>query len=155
MEIPLMKKRFVVVLSMMIAGFLVAPEAFAADATLTGDAYVSSGRSASNFGAQTNLYVGNGNTSFVQFDLSSLPAGTTVGQVAGATLRLYVNRVNTAGAINVLPVTSAWSEGAITFATIPATGTSVGTLQASQAGSYVAVDVTTLVQGWVATPATN
>jgi hypothetical protein len=155
MEILTMKKRLVIVLSMMISGFLVAPEAFGADATLTGDAYISSGRSTSNFGAQTNLYVGNGNTSFLQFDLSTLPAGTTAGQIAGATLRLYVNRVNTAGPINVLPVTSAWSEGLITFATAPTSGTSVATLQASQAGTYVAVDVTTLVQAWVATPATN
>ncbi|MGA8538535.1 MAG: DNRLRE domain-containing protein, partial [Terriglobales bacterium] len=150
-----MKMRLVVVLSMMIPGFFVAREAFGADATLTGDAYISSGRSTGNFGAQTNLYVGNGNTSFLQFDLSTLPAGATSGQIARATLRLNVNRVNTAGPLNVLPVTSAWSESSITFATAPTSSTSVATFEASQPGSYVTVDATTLVQGWVAAPATN
>src|SRR5450755_4270853 len=127
-----MSKRLVFVLSMLTAGLFVAGRAFGADATLTGDAYVSSVRSSGNFGTQTNLYVGNGNTSFLQFDLSTLPAGTTVGQIAGATLRLYVNRVNTAGPVSVLPVTSAWSEGVITSANAPGFDAVVATFAAAQ-----------------------
>jgi len=150
-----MKKRVVFVLSTMIAALFVSGQAFGEDATLMGDTYISSARSGSNFGSQTNLYVGNGNTSFLQFDLATLPAGTTAGQIAKATLLLYVNRVNSAGTINVLPVTSAWSESALTFASTPGLGTSVAALHVSQAGDYLAVDVTALVQGWVSTPASN
>ena len=64
-----------------------------ASATLTGDSFLSTSHPSSKFGGLSNLYVGNGNTALLQFDLSSLPAGTTAGQVASATLRVYVNRI--------------------------------------------------------------
>ena len=67
--------------------------AHATSATLAGDASVNSTRMTTNYGAISNLYVGNGNTSLLQFDLSSLPDGTTSAQIAAATLRFYVNRV--------------------------------------------------------------
>jgi hypothetical protein len=111
--------------------------AYAAQVTLTGDASVSSTRTATNFGTLANLYVGNGNSAFLQFDLSQLPAGITAGQISMATLTLFINRVNAAGTINVAPVTSAWSESTITYSTAPSTGAASTSFAASTAGVYV------------------
>jgi len=71
--------------------------ACASEATLVADAHVSSARPAVNSGTISNLYVGSGYTSLLQFDLSTLPAGTTAAQVTKAILRLYCNRVDTGG----------------------------------------------------------
>jgi hypothetical protein len=64
--------------------------AHAAQATLTGDASVSSTRPTTNLGTLANLAVGNGNTAFLQFDLSQLPASITASQISKATLTLFV-----------------------------------------------------------------
>src|SRR6202051_3003520 len=112
-------------------------------------------RSTTNFGTLVNRYVGNGITALLQFDLSTLPAGVTASQVSRATLTVSVNRVNTGGTVSLSPVTSAWSEPAVTYATIPSIGASVNNFTAAAAGQYVTLDVTSLVQGGVTTPATN
>lgn len=128
---------------------------FAVEATLVADAHVNSAQPAVNSGAISNLNVGGGYTALVAFDLSTLPAGTTGGQVAKAVLRLYCNRVDTAGAVSVAPVDAAWGEYSVTFATLPALGNTMATVQVTEAGAYVTVDVTSLVKGWVGAPATN
>ncbi len=122
---------------------------------MTGDASVSTARPSTNFGTLSNLYVGNGNSAFLQFDLSTLPAGTTSAQIARATLTVFVNRVNTAGSVTLAPATSAWSESSVTSTSAPTLGTTAGIFMASAPGQYVTLDVTTLVQNWVTTPATN
>jgi hypothetical protein len=135
---------------------LLAFTARATDAPLLSDAHISSAHPGTNFGGLTNLAVGNGNTALMQFNLSTLPAGTTSGEIAAATLRLYVNRVNTSGALDLKPVTSAWSEFAVTFNAAPTLGAVVGSpIAVAQADTVILVDVTALVQGWVANPGTN
>ncbi len=129
--------------------------AFGVEATLVADVHVNSARPTMNSGAISNLNVGGGYTALLQFDLSTLPAGTTAAQVSRATLRLYCNRADTGGLVSVQPVNGAWGEYSVTFATVPAFGAAAQVVQVSQAGSYVAVDVTMLVQGWVTAPATN
>ncbi|HEX3968675.1 MAG TPA: DNRLRE domain-containing protein, partial [Edaphobacter sp.] len=129
--------------------------AFAVEATLVADAHVNSARPGVNSGGISNLNVGGGYTALLQFDLSTLPAGTTSAQISRATLRLYCNRVDTAGSVSLQPVNRAWGESTVTFATLPLLGTAAQTVSVSQAGAYVAVDVTALVQGWVIAPATN
>jgi hypothetical protein len=129
--------------------------AHATEVALTGDAHVNLLRSTTNFGTLANLYVGNGFTSLLQFDLSTLPSGLTAGQISRATLTVFVNRVNSGGAVSLSPVTSAWNESAVTYATIPSIGTAINTFTASTAGQYVTLDVTSLVQSWVTAPATN
>ena len=136
-------------------GLVATQAAHATDAVLTGDASVNSAHPTTNYGALSNLYVGNGTTSLLQFDLSVLPSGTTASQISNATLRLYVNRVNAAGSVTVSPVTSSWTESAVTYATAPAIGSSFATFTASNPETFVSVDVTSLVQGWVTTPASN
>jgi hypothetical protein len=129
--------------------------AHATEVALTGDTQVTPARATTNFGTLANLYVGNGNTALLQFDLSTLPSGLTAGQVSRATLTIFVNRVNAGGSVSLSPVTSAWSEAAVTYATIPAIGPSAGSFTAALAGQYVTLDVTSLVQGWVTAPSTN
>ena len=132
-----------------------AAQAFAAEATLVADAHVNSALPGVNSGAISNLNVGGGYTALLQFDLSTLPAGTTAAQVTRATLKLYCNRMNTSGLVSVQPVGGAWGEYSVTYATLPVLRAAVQTMAVSQAGVYVAVDVTGLVQGWVGAPGTN
>jgi hypothetical protein len=134
---------------------LISSTAHATDVALTGDAHVSQLRSTTNFGTLSDLYVGNGNTALLQFDLSTLPSGLTAGQVSRATLTVFVNRVNAGGVVSLSPVNSAWSESTITYATAPTIGTAVNSFTARAAGQYVTLDVTSLVQGWITTPASN
>src|SRR5271168_1603589 len=129
--------------------------AFAVEATLVADAHVNAARPAVNSGAISNLNVGGGYTALLQFDLSTLPTGTTAAQVSRATLRLYCNRMDTAGLVSVQPVGGAWGEYSVTYATLPSLGSAAQVVSVSQAGAYVAVDVTALVQGWVSAPASN
>src|SRR5271170_7502063 len=78
--------------------------AFAVEATLVADAHVNSARPTVNSGTISNLNVGGGYTALLEFDLSTLPVGTTAAQVSRATLRLYCNRMDTAGLVSVQPL---------------------------------------------------
>jgi hypothetical protein len=135
--------------------FAAALPALAVEATLVADAHVNSARPGVNSGAISNLNVGGGYTALLQFDLSTLPAGTTAAQVSRATLRLYCNRMDTAGSVSVQPVGGAWGEYSVTFATLPSLGGAAQTVSVTQAGAYVVVDVTALVQGWVSGTTAN
>ena len=130
-------------------------QAWGAEVALVADAHVNSALPTANSGAISNLDVGGGYTALLQFDLSLLPAGTTAGKVSRAVLRLYCNRVTTPGLVTFAPITGAWGEYSVTYATEPAMGSAAGVFSVSQAGAFVAVDVTSLVQGWVSSPATN
>ncbi|GGG83898.1 DNRLRE domain-containing protein [Edaphobacter dinghuensis] len=130
-------------------------EASALDVTLSGDASVNSAHPGSKYGALSNLYVGNGNTAFLQFDLTGLPVGTTAAQVSRATLTVFVNRVNTAGTVAVSPVTSSWQEDNISSSIAPATGSAIGNFSVSVAGQFISVDVTAQVQSWINTSNSN
>src|SRR4030095_5672557 len=68
----------------------------AAHARLSDAAYTSSATQAKNFGAAPSLIVqarGPRSIAFLKFDLSTLPSGIQPGDVAKATLTLWVNRV--------------------------------------------------------------
>jgi hypothetical protein len=146
----------IVLLGMMCAAWLAAAlPAFAVEATLVADAHVNAALPGNNSGSISNLNVGGGYTALLQFDLSALPMGTTAAQVSRAMLRLYCNRMDTAGVVSVQPVGGAWGEYSVTYATLPSLGSAVQTAQVSQAGAYVVVDVTALVQGWVSGSAAN
>jgi hypothetical protein len=127
----------------------------AVEATLVADAHVNSALPSVNSGAISNLNVGGGYTALMQFDLSGLPAGTTASQISRALLRLYCNRADTPGLVSAQPVNGAWGEYSVTYATLPALGSATQVVQVSQAGAYVTVDVTALVQGWITSSSTN
>ncbi len=134
---------------------LLCGRAFAVETTLVADAHVNLALPTMNSGAISNVNVGGGYTGLMQFDLSLLPAGTTPAQISRAVLRVYVNRVDTAGVISLQPLTGGWSEYGVTYQTLPAMGAAAQVFSVSQAGEFVAIDVTALVQAWVAAPATN
>ena len=129
--------------------------AWGQQATLLGDAHVSSERPTVNSGSLSNLNVGGGYTALVQFDLGTLPVGTTGAQITRATLRVYCNRADTPGVISVQAVGAGWSESSVTYATLPALGPVVQTAAVVSLEEFVTFDVTSTVQGWVNAPATN
>jgi hypothetical protein len=129
--------------------------AYATEGVVVGDAYVNSAHPAMNYGSLSNLYVNSNGTALIQFDLSSLPAGTTASQIGAASLKVYVNRVNTSGLVSVLPVTSAWSESTVTYSTIPTLGSTVASFTPAAAQQFIVIDITSLVQSWVTTPSSN
>jgi Collagen triple helix repeat (20 copies) len=147
-----LRLRLFVMMTVMVGG---AAPGFAAQAVLVADAHVNAALPAVNSGAISNLRVGGGYTALVQFDLSTLPMGTTAAQVSRAVLRLYCNRVDTAGLVSFQSVGGVWGEYSVTYGSLPALGSAAQVVQVSEAGAFVAVDVTALVQGWITAPATN
>ena len=140
---------------LLVMGMCVSGSAWGQQATLVGDAHVSSAQPGVNSGTLSNLNVGGGYTALVQFDLGMLPAGTSPGQIAKATLRVYCNRADVPGVVQAALVGGTWTESSVTYATLPAVGALVQTAQVAGAGEFVTFDVTAAVQGWVGMPATN
>ena len=129
--------------------------AHATEGTVVGDTYVNRSHPSTNYGGLSNLYVSANGTSLIQLDLSSLPAGTTASQIGKATLKLFVNRINSSGLVSMAPVTSSWSEASLTYASMPSLGPTALSFTPTTAGQFVVVDITALVQGWVTTPSSN
>ena len=98
---------------------LAAGPALALDAPLAADATVNATLPANNFGALPTINVGGGATGLLRFDLGTLPAGTTAAQLSKATLVLYVNRVGSTGAVDLLPVNGNWAEATVTAGSQP------------------------------------
>lgn len=81
---------------------------------LTQDSYIIPGNS-SNFGSATTMTAGGPNSAqaLAQFDLTTLPSGTTSANIAGATLSLFVNKVGAPGTVNISVAAGAWSESTV------------------------------------------
>ncbi len=123
--------------------------------TLAADTAVTSTHPATNYGTLSNLYVSGTSTALLRFDLGTLPANARAVDVNRATLRIFVNRVNTPGVVTVSAVNGAWNENAVTAQTLPPTGNAVEVFPVTDEGQFVTVDVTPLVQAWLTTPAKN
>ena len=135
---------------------LAATSSSLAQVTPSADAYTNSASAGTNFGAAVTLGVANTATSnqktYVQFDLSSIPAGFNGSNIAKASLKLYVNSVTTAGSFNVDYVTGPWVEKTITANLSPSLGTTVAgnvPLTTALVHDYVLVDVTPAVVAWL------
>jgi TGF-beta propeptide len=132
--------------------------ASAAHAQITplGDSYVNTADRTTNYGSKTLLDVdGATQTTYIQFNLASIPSGATVSQ---ATLKLYVNAVTTAGSFNVDYATGAWSEGTIDASNAPPLGAAIASnvnVTAADKNQYILVDVTSAVQAWLSGSETN
>jgi hypothetical protein len=120
------------------------------------DSYTSSNTPTANYGTATSLGVVNSTSSiqstYIQFDLSSIPASYTGANVAKATLKLYVNSVAKAGSFNVVLVNGSWSEKTITAGIVPALGTTISAsvpLTTAKLNDYILIDVTTAVDAWL------
>jgi len=153
---PHTMKRLGVSLTLALAAHI----AHAQGPVVSGDTYIQSGSNAStNFGALASVLVGPGagttqNQGLIRFDLSALN-GVQASDVQKAVIWVYVNRVTTAGAIDVYDVTSSWAEGGATWNTAPAQGANQGTIPVTAASQWVGLDITTEVKNWVANPGMN
>lgn len=132
-----------------------AMQASAVELSLTADAHVNAARPSSNSGAISNLNVGAGYTVLLAFDPGALPSGTTAAQITRALLRLYCNRADAPGVVALRTIASDWSEYSVTYESLPALSAPSQTFTVSSDGAYLTVDVTALVQAWVASPSTN
>jgi len=135
---------------------LSAGRAPAVQAILSDDAYTAASAPNTNFGATEDLHVGSRKT-FLKFDFSTLPA-VTGADVEKATLTIFLSDVVAPGSFTVRLVTGPWDEGSLTasnipskvLTTIPAIPVGLG-----DAGSFLTIDITSLVKGWLDTPASN
>src|SRR5450631_3582721 len=123
-----------------------------AQAPPSGDAFVSSATPKLNYGSSIILAVGPGSNSYVQFNLSGIPAGANISK---ATMRLYVDAVSGSGILDVFQVTSTWTENKVTYNTRPTqqsvsaiVGSSVSITSASW-NQFLLIDITPLAQGWM------
>ena len=94
---------------------------------------------------------------FLKFDLSSLPPGTSGDDVDWAILRLGVTEVRRQGTMNLHQVLDAWDEETLAVSTYPPIDGSLPPVEiiTAHADSYIAVDITDVVNGWLADPAEN
>jgi Chaperone of endosialidase/TGF-beta propeptide len=121
-----------------------------AQITPSQDAFTNSASPSTNYGANVLLDLnGNKETSYIQFDLSSIPSGANVSQ---ATLKVYVNAVNKAGSFNVNYVNGTWAESTITHNAAPALGAAVVSnisLATTDKNQYILMDITPALQAWL------
>jgi hypothetical protein len=125
--------------------------AASAQAPPSADTFVSSNAPAKNFGSQPLLAVQSGTSSYIRFNLSGLPAGSTVSR---ATVRLFVDAVSQGGSFDVYEIDQPWTENSLTFNTAPSLGVSASggkpvAVSKSSLNQFVVVDITPLVQGWL------
>ena len=120
--------------------------------TPSGDSYTNTATPTTNYGAKTLLDVVSSQTTYIQFNLSSIPSGYTSADITKATLKLYVNAVTTAGSFNVDYVNGTWSETTINSNNAPALGTTIVAsvpLIAADKNQYILIDITPAVQAWL------
>ncbi|MEW2632856.1 LamG-like jellyroll fold domain-containing protein [Streptomyces sp. NPDC048389] len=95
------------------------------------ETYVNAGAPGTNYGTSTSLAVRGTSAyeTYLRFQLPAAPAGT---ELTGVALEVKTNSASYAGSVDpvqVRPVTGAWSEGEVTYATKPSLGAeSLGTL---------------------------
>jgi hypothetical protein len=117
----------------------------------SGDAFVRSSHPGSNYGAQPVLVVLQGSKSYLQFNLSGVPANVSI---AKATLRLYVDAIGENGSFDVFEIDQAWNEKTLSASNAPplgssATGGQPVAISGASQNQFLVIDVTALVQQWV------
>ena len=113
------------------------------------DATISATYPQTNFGGTANLVVDPSNQAVLQFSLGALPAGTTSAQISRALLIVYVNRVNTAGTVDLNGLSNTFNESALTYSSAPALSPSFLSAQTVGGSGYVTYDVTSNLQSLV------
>ena len=90
---------------------------------------------------------------FVKFDLSAVPAGADINQ---AILRLWVDTIKNPGSITLHEVLAPWEEDTLSAASAPALSGAFATIPIPNVqNSFVTLDLTTVLQGWLTNPSTN
>jgi hypothetical protein len=151
-----------------VAALLLLPNRSAAQSgTVTDDGFISTSSTTQQFNlngqgislivAGSSATVGNSNVgttkTYIKFQLtSSLPPSTAAANVAKATLKLFLSPLTKpSGAIDIYPITSAWTESTLNPSSPPTlAATAFATqLPVGQTNSFLVVDVTKLVQEWL------
>lgn len=115
------------------------------------DAFTHAGAPRANFGSRNSMRTANRasgeRTSFVDFNWSLV-----TGTVTSAKLRLYVDRVRRVGTLQTSAVLGNWFESGIRFENQPGISASTTSISFTGAveGSFIEIDVTTIVQGFQA-----
>lgn len=143
------------------AATLLAGPAMALSLNLTDDTFVDLGsaQGGTRYGAFSLVRVGNTSIGsrggYARFDLRPIPPAVT--SVTSAILRVYVGEVRTPGSIAVAKVNTAWNEGALVGSTSLSIGATLSSasITASTVGKFVTFDVTSAVNDWLASPASN
>src|SRR5437660_595169 len=127
---------------------------------VTANTYVSSAAPTTNNGNSPSLVVqkSSNGTTLIKLDLSQLTAaGVSSTAVSKATLKLYTSAVTGQGTFDLYRIDSSWAEGTVTYNTSPAmalitAGAAAwpGVQCVNTASKYVQVDITSLVQDWLA-----
>jgi hypothetical protein len=127
-----------------------------AQITPSGDAYTNSAAPTTNYGAATLLSVdGAAETTYIKFNLASIPAGASVSL---ATLKIYVNAVSSAGSFNVDYVNGSWSESTIDHTNAPPLGSTIASdvaITAADKNQYILINMTSALQAWLTGSETN
>ncbi len=136
---------------------LFAPVAVLAQAPPTYDTFSYSAQPNKNFGAYPILLVEKGATSYLQFNLSAFPANASVSK---AVLRLFVDSVGQTGTFDAYEIDSPWTETQLTAGNAPvigpsATGGNPVSVTTASNGQFLLLDVTQLVQKWLADTIAN
>jgi hypothetical protein len=123
-----------------------------AQTVLVSDAYTSATSANGNFGTNPSLNVSVNNTAYVKFEIAgTLSAGTKRDDIAKATVKFYVNKVATAGKLDLYPIMADWDEKTITANNAPPIGSLALTtpqIAKDAQGNYVLIDITDLVKQW-------
>jgi len=115
-------------------------------ARLAGDAFINPG-DGTNYGVLPTVNVGGATQSsgLLVFDLSTLPSTTGV---AWARLRVYVDKVNTGGTLDLGTASAPWAEAAVSGTSGVTVASALSTASIGAAG-YVTFDVTGQVVAWL------
>jgi hypothetical protein len=120
---------------------------------LVSDAHTSASSANGNFGTNPHLNVSADNTAYVKFEIArTLPAGTKGDDVGRATVKFFLNKVTTAGKLDVYPIMGDWDEKTITANNAPPIGPLSSTttqINKTNQGNYLVIDITDLVKQWL------
>lgn len=135
------------------------------DATAGKDTFVNDGAATTNYGNETYLVVGHRpanswlNRIFLQFDVSEIPANSTINSATLSIYHYYVDEgLSATQTLAAHAITGTWAEGTATWNAQPAyesTATDVGDSFASNTTGWRTFDITALVQRWVDGTLTN
>jgi hypothetical protein len=147
------KPFFKIIRSFAVGCALLLPMALQADtAPLVGDAFINPG-DGTNYGGLGTIGVGGaaGSEGLLLFDFSAFTAaGVTGANVTSATLRVFVDQVNTAGGFDLSTASATWSEGSVNGTGGLGAGTLIqSAIPVTVAGVYVTIDVTAQVKLWL------
>ena len=115
------------------------------------DTYVNQAATGNNYGTATTMYVqartAQARRTLVQFDVSSVPAGSVVNS---ATLELYATAVTGGLTLNAHRITGTWTETGVTWANQPAYNSTADASIAGGTGAGWRIwNVAAVVQQWV------